>query len=118
MPSALVGGRPEGRSTAGGWILLLGFLLQLALVADGLAQQAQPADPRPVPLVKDITVDGNRRIQATAILNRVQTKIGDPFAPAALRDDVRSIFGLGFFDDVQIRTEEFAGGIRVVFVVV
>jgi outer membrane protein insertion porin family len=118
VPSALVGGRPEGWSGAGGWILLLGFLLQLAVVAEGLAQQAQPTDPRPVPLVKDITVDGNRRIQATAILNRVQTKIGDPFAPAALRDDVRSIFGLGFFDDVQIRTEEFEGGIRVTFVVV
>jgi outer membrane protein insertion porin family len=118
MPSALVGGRPQGRSGAGGWILLLGFLFQLTIVAEGLAQQAQPPDPRPVPLVKDITVDGNRRIQATAILNRVQTKIGDPFAPAALRDDVRSIFGLGFFDDVQIRTEEFEGGIRVTFVVV
>ena len=48
----------------------------------------------------------------------MQTKIGDPFAPAALRDDVRSIFALGFFDDVQLRTEEFEGGIRVIFVVV
>jgi outer membrane protein insertion porin family len=48
----------------------------------------------------------------------VTTKIGDPLAPAGLRDDVRSIFGLGFFDDVQVRTEEFEGGIRVIFVVV
>ena len=38
------------------------------------------------------------------ILNRVQTKIGTPFSPAALRDDVRSIFALGFFDDVQVRS--------------
>ncbi len=71
-----------------------------------------------MPTVRDIGVEGNRRIQAPAILNRVQTKIGDPFAPAALRDDVRSIFALGFFDDVQLRTEEFEGGIRVIFVVV
>jgi hypothetical protein len=67
--------------------------------------------------VRDIVVEGNRRIQGPAILNRVQTKIGDPLAPAALRDDVRSIFGLGFFDDVQVRTEEFEGGVRVIFVV-
>ena len=46
------------------------------------------------------------------------TKIGDPLSPAALRDDVRSIFGLGFFDDVQVRTEEFEGGVRVIFAVV
>jgi outer membrane protein insertion porin family len=91
-------------------------LLLLALAGKGLAQQ--PPDPRPVPAVRDIAVEGNRRIQAPTILNRVQTRIGDPFAPAALRDDVRSIFALGFFDDVQVRTEEFEGGIRVIFVVV
>ncbi|MGH7359314.1 MAG: BamA/OMP85 family outer membrane protein, partial [Candidatus Rokuibacteriota bacterium] len=89
----------------------------LALVGNALAQQ-RPPEPRPVPTVRDIGVEGNRRIQAPAILNRVQTKIGDPFAPAALRDDVRSIFALGFFDDVQLRTEEFEGGVRVIFVVV
>jgi outer membrane protein insertion porin family len=68
--------------------------------------------------VRDLVVEGNRRIQAPAVLNRVQTKIGDPLSPAALRDDVRSIFALGFFDDVQVRTEEFEGGVRVIFVVV
>jgi outer membrane protein insertion porin family len=90
----------------------------LALAGAGLAQETQPGAPRPVPLVRDIVVEGNRRIQGPAILNRVQTKIGDALAPAALRDDVRSIFGLGFFDDVQVRTEEFEGGVRVIFVVV
>ena len=84
----------------------------LALVGSVLAQQ------RPVPTVRDIGVEGNRRIQGPAILNRVQTRIGDAFAPSSLRDDVRSIFGLGFFDDVQVRTEEFEGGVRVIFVVV
>jgi outer membrane protein insertion porin family len=117
VPSAFVGGCPQGRPRTGGRILL-SIVLLLLLVGHGLAQESQPAEPRPIPSVRDITVEGNRRIQATAILNRVQTKIGDPFAPAALRDDVRSIFGLGFFDDVQVRTEEFEGGIRVTFVVV
>ena len=89
-----------------------------ALAGIGWTQESPPAAPRQVPAVRDIVVEGNRRIQAPAILNRVQTKIGDPLAPAALRDDVRSIFGLGFFDDVQVRTEEFEGGVRVIFVVV
>jgi outer membrane protein insertion porin family len=82
------------------------------------AQQSQPTEQRLIPTVRDIAIEGNRRIQSPAILNRVTTKIGDPLAPAALRDDVRSIFGLGFFDDVQVRTEEFEGGVRVIFVVV
>jgi outer membrane protein insertion porin family len=74
----------------------------------------QPGTPQ----VRDIAVEGNRRIESAVILNRVQTKIGDAFSPAALRDDVRNIFGLGFFDDVQIRVEEFEGGVRVIFAVV
>jgi outer membrane protein insertion porin family len=73
---------------------------------------------RPTPTVRDLAVEGNRRIQAAVVLNRVQTRIGDSFSPAALRDDVRSIFGLGFFDDVQVRVDEFEGGVRIIFVVV
>jgi outer membrane protein insertion porin family len=89
------------------------MLAVLVAVGGAWAQQ-----PPLIPTVRDIAVEGNRRIQTPAILNRVSTKIGDPLAPAGLRDDVRSIFGLGFFDDVQVRTEEFEGGIRVIFVVV
>jgi outer membrane protein insertion porin family len=97
----------------GGTRLSVFFVLVL-LAGAGLVR----AQERPVPQVRDIAVEGNRRIQSTVVLNRVQTKIGDPFSPTALREDVRAIFALGFFDDVQVRTEEFEGGVRVIFVVV
>lgn len=118
MPSAPVGGCPQGRPWTRGGRLLSALIALLVLAGAARAQQAPPTEPRPIPSVRDIAVEGNRRIQAPAILNRVTTKIGDPLAPAALRDDVRSIFALGFFDDVQVRTEEFEGGVRVIFVVV
>lgn len=118
MPSAPVGGCPQGRPWTRGGSLLSVLIALLVLAGAARAQQAPPTEPRPIPSVRDIAVEGNRRIQAPAILNRVTTKIGDPLAPAALRDDVRSIFALGFFDDVQVRTEEFEGGVRVIFVVV
>jgi outer membrane protein insertion porin family len=72
---------------------------------------------RPV-LVKELAVEGNRRVQEAVILGRVQTKIGSLFSPSQLSEDIRSIFGLGFFDDVQLRVEDFEGGVRVTFVVV
>jgi len=76
-----------------------------------LAQQ-----PRPI-VVKDITVEGNRRVQEAVILGRVQTKPGSFFNPSQLSEDVRAIFGLGFFDDVQMKVEDFEGGVKVTFVV-
>jgi len=99
--------------TSGGTRLSVLFLL-IVLGWAGLLR----AQERPAPTVRDIAVEGNRRIQSPVVLGRVQTRIGDSFSPSAVRDDVRSIFALGFFDDVQVRVEEFEGGVRLIFVVV
>src|SRR5207245_1889718 len=50
-------------------------------------------------------------------LGRVKSAVGSPFNPSLLSEDIRSIFGLGFFDDVQTRVEDFEGGVKVTFVV-
>jgi outer membrane protein insertion porin family len=105
-------GRRRRLLTSGG--ITLSALCVLALLGwTGLGRAQQP----PAPTVRDLAVEGNRRIQSPVILNRVQTKIGDTFSPTAIREDVRSIFNLGFFDDVQVRVEEFEGGVRLTFVV-
>jgi outer membrane protein insertion porin family len=85
----------------------------------GSAQtQTPPATPsRPI-LIKDITVQGNRRVQEAVILGRVSAKIGTPFVPTRLAEDLRNVFALGFFDDVQLKVEDFEGGVKLVFVVV
>jgi outer membrane protein insertion porin family len=84
-----------------------------------LAVHAQaPAPPsRPI-LIKEIAVEGNRRVQDAVVLGRVRSAIGGPFNPSALSEDLRAIFGLGFFDDVQLRVEDFEGGVKLTFVVV
>jgi outer membrane protein insertion porin family len=76
---------------------------------------AQPPQ-RPI-LVRDVVVEGNRRVQEAVILGRVQTKVGSVFSPAQLSEDIRAIFALGFFDDVQAKVEDFEGGVRITFAV-
>ena len=76
------------------------------------AQESRPIS------VKEIAVQGNRRVQTAVILGRVQTKAGDAFNPEKLRNDVKAVFDLGFFDDVELRTEDFEGGVKVIFVLV
>ena len=58
---------------------------------------------------------GNRRIEADAIKARVSTKAGEPLDRARIAQDVRAIFGLGFFRDVRVVTEDAAGGVSVIF---
>jgi outer membrane protein insertion porin family len=84
------------------------------------AAQAPPSEgqsPRPI-IIKDIAVQGNRRVQEAVILGRVGAKIGMPFVPTKLAEDIRNVFALGFFDDVQIKTEDFEGGVKLIIAVV
>jgi len=100
---------------AGGLRLAVVVLVLVAIVA--LAAIVSAQQPPPI-LIKEITVEGNRRVQEAVILGRVKSAIGAPFSPPQLSEDVRSIFALGFFDDVQLKVEDFEGGVKVGFIVV
>jgi outer membrane protein insertion porin family len=78
--------------------------------------QAAPQAPRPI-LIRELLVQGNRRVQEALILGRIRSVVGVPFNPSQASDDVRSIFTLGFFDDVQLKVEDFEGGVKLTFVV-
>jgi outer membrane protein insertion porin family len=89
-------------------VTVLATLVTLAALAEAQA---------PSVLIKELTVEGNRRVQEAVILGRVRSSIGAPFNPGQVTEDVRSIFGLGFFDDVQLKVEDFEGGVKITFVV-
>src|SRR5262245_14971194 len=95
--------------------LVLTAVFLVLSASSGLAQTS-PAPP-PI-LVKDITVQGNRRVQEAVILGKVSAKVGGQFQPTRLAEDIRAIFSLGFFDDVQVKVDDFEGGVKLTFVVV
>jgi outer membrane protein insertion porin family len=88
-----------------------------AVVRPALGQTPSAPPPGAQIIVKDLAVQGNRRVQEAVILGRVSAKVGGPFVPARLADDIRSVFSLGFFDDVQAKVEDFEGGVKLIFVV-
>jgi len=63
------------------------------------------------PLSK-IQVSGNRRIETDAILEKMSLKAGDEPTRERVAADIRSVFSLGYFED--LRFEEDAGVLRVV----
>jgi outer membrane protein insertion porin family len=87
--------------------------LVLALAAVVGTAAAQPGQ-RSI-IIRDLVVEGNRRVQEAVILGRIQSKPGTTFSPTQLSEDVRSIFALGFFDDVRTRVEDFEGGVKLTF---
>ncbi|MES4786336.1 MAG: hypothetical protein C4294_11525 [Nitrospiraceae bacterium] len=67
--------------------------------------------------VSSIEVRGNKRIEESAIRGRLTLKVGDPYTAEAIRDQIRRIYEMGFFEDVRIEAEPAVGGAAVVFVV-
>lgn len=62
------------------------------------------------PKIAEINIEGNRRIQRDAILNKLELKPGVPFRRSAIADEIRELYAMGYFDDVQINAEETPKG--------
>ncbi|MGD9150925.1 MAG: outer membrane protein assembly factor BamA, partial [Desulfobacterales bacterium] len=60
-----------------------------------------------------INVEGNRRIEAEAIKRVVKTQPGDIYNLKSLSDDLKAIYAMGYFDDIQIEAETQPDGIIV-----
>ncbi|BCS52436.1 outer membrane protein assembly factor BamA [Geobacter sp. SVR] len=67
--------------------------------------------------ITDIRVKGNRRIEAAVILNVLTLKPGDSLYSDKTDADLRAIYRLGHFQDVQVSTEETAQGVVLIYTV-
>ena len=104
--------------------LLLAVALAAASLAPGraLAQAAPPPSDAPAraetddaEVVREVRVEGNRRVEAEAVRRALVTKQGQPYEPTRSADDLRAVWSLGYFDDVRLLAQRLPqGGIAYV----
>jgi len=82
------------------------------VLADPTAQRLASGET-----IARIDIEGNRRIDAEAIRSRIGSKVGAPLDQTQIASDVREIYQLGFFRDVQVRGDRTPDGMVVTFVV-
>ena len=66
-------------------------------------------------IIASINPKGNVRIDSGAISRKIKTKSGDFYNPATLREDLKAIFKMGYFENVRIEVEESEAGKVVTF---
>ncbi len=78
-----------------------------------LAGQVWAADPSSAtaagPPLADIKVVGNDRVEEEAIRVHIASRPGDPLNPEVVDKDVRSIYEMGFFSNVEVNVGEENG---------
>ncbi len=65
--------------------------------------------------VVDLVVEGNQRIEAEAIRRVIKTRAGDILQPKNTAEDIRAIYAMGYFDDIQIESQPRPDGVLLVF---
>ncbi len=101
------------------FFLATGLLAALA----GLVTSATAAPParRAVPTTADgnriaaVRIEGNARVDEEAIRIHIQSRPGQPLDKVTVDSDVRAIYAMGFFENVEVERVEEAGGPTLVF---
>lgn len=89
-------------------LLLWSHLLLLALPREAGAQDQ--------PLITQIDVVGARRVEEATVRFKLRSRVGDPYSPEIVREDIKSLYSLGFFEDIVVRADIFEGGLKLTFV--
>lgn len=82
-------------------------------------KQVQPQTPAKERSLKVIRIDvrGNRVVNTNTILNNMRTRIGMELNQQMINEDVKRLYGTGFFQDIRIDVEEATEGVRLIAVV-
>ncbi len=69
--------------------------------------------------VSEVVVQGNETVALQTILTQLRTVAGKPVSPQVLSEDLKRLYSLGYFKDVQIKqeTDPATGKVKVLFIV-
>ena len=102
---------------------LVVFLAVATLSTAGSMAQDRPAEAeseKPQSFegkVAEVVISGNRRTETSLIGLNIETKQGDDYSPQTVKEDLKRIYELDFFQQVLVDVKQIEGGVRVEFII-
>src|SRR5512135_325573 len=93
------------------WAIALMYLMAGIIAASAVLAQEQ------LPVVNSIEVRGLKRVEEGAVKSKITQKVGEALSSEKVSEDIKSIFKMGYFDDVKTEIDPMEGGIRLIYVV-
>lgn len=85
--------------------LVLALILSILPSSIAIAQSA--------PTITEVGVRGNAKVEPDAILTIISSKKGDVLDKEKIKNDIMSLYDLGYFSDVGFYSSETPGGIKL-----
>lgn len=86
------------------WVSLF-FLSSSLLKAEGTSRR-----------IREVQVQGNRKIEKAAILDRILSKPGTALNKEVVSQDIRSLFALGYFEEISVEEEASSQGVTLRYI--
>lgn len=93
------------------------ILLTCLIAITAIILACNNAVSQELPIVNSIEVRGLKRVEEGAVKSKISQKIGESLSNEKTADDIKNIFKMGYFDDVNLEVEILEGGIRLIYVV-
>ncbi len=61
--------------------------------------------------IRRVDTQGLKRIEKDAALGKISSKVGQPLRATDIREDIRALFEVGYFDEIVVRGETSADGV-------
>ena len=91
---------------------LINLLPAIDELADKISQELLSKEK-----IAAIKVEGTHILEKDVVLMRLHIQKGDLYDPKVINQEVKRLFELGYFDDVQVKTQDMQDGKQVTFLV-
>jgi len=69
------------------------------------------------PYVRALEVKGLRKIEEGAVREKITQGVGQPLSVETVSEDIKAVYGMGYFEDVRVEVEPFEGGVKLAYIV-
>jgi outer membrane protein insertion porin family len=96
-------------------LIVAALALAAVAVAALPARGDDPVERRGAGLITKLVFKGNRKVEDDAIKANLASRVGSTISQDHIRDDVRAIWRMGYFEDVQVEIASGPGGLVVIY---
>ncbi len=104
------------------FLTIFAFVTQIITPSILLAENEPKTISKPAQsyfvIIKEINIIGPKKIEKEAIIARLISKVGEAFSEKNIAEDIKAVFKMGFFLEVEVSKDSIQGGVSLEYRVI